>query len=244
MKPEPPVKPDMIHAQRNQTRFMFDAIARRYDVINRIFSFRRDVAWRKAMLRTVFKDENHVILDIATGTGDVLKGLAAEAGEAAVFGADISFNMLQAAQNKLQHGGRTQAVLMQSDAAALCFADRSVDTITIAFGIRNFALLSESFREIYRVLRPGGKVVILEFSLPENYLIRSAYLFYFRYLMTPVAGKLSRQKDAYRYLNRSVEAFPRPSVIRDHLYNAGFEVVQSRPMTFGVVTLYTASRSE
>lgn len=221
---------------------MFDAVARRYDMINRIFSFRRDVAWRKALLQIVFKDKNRVILDLATGTGEVLLGMTAHKNGSIAFGADLSYSMLQGAQSKLEKKEAVKEVLVQADAATLCFGDASVDTVTIAFGIRNFAQLPESLEDIFRILRPGGKLVILEFSLPKNFLIRWVYLFYFRYLMTPAAGKLSRQSEAYKYLDRSVEAFPEPNIICGHLYTAGFDPVEAKPLTFGVATLYTARR--
>jgi|LSQX01.2.fsa_nt_gb demethylmenaquinone methyltransferase/2-methoxy-6-polyprenyl-1,4-benzoquinol methylase len=223
---------------------MFDAIARRYDLINRIFSFRQDAVWRKAMLQIVFKDENRVILDLATGTGEVLLGILKHDDGSRAFGADLSFSMLQGAQRKLKKKGAEKELLVQADAATLCFADHSIDTVTIAFGIRNFAQLSESLEDIFRILRPGGKLVILEFSLPKNFLIRWVYLFYFRYLMTPAAGKLSRQAEAYKYLDRSVEAFPEPNIICGHLHTAGFDPVEAKPLTFGVATLYTARRNK
>jgi demethylmenaquinone methyltransferase/2-methoxy-6-polyprenyl-1,4-benzoquinol methylase len=230
--------------QRKRIRRMFDAVARRYDLINSIFSFRRDVAWRRTMLQVVFQDKNKTILDIATGTGEVLLGMLQHSDTIQIFGADLSASMLKGAQKKLERKGLDKNILLQGDAATLSFVDHCIDTVTIAFGIRNFVQLPQSLKEIYRVLRPGGKVVILEFSLPQNLFIRLVYLFYFRYLMTPMAGKLSRQEAAYKYLDRSVEAFPEPNVICAQLYQAGFDFVEARPLTFGVATLYTARRTK
>jgi len=239
-------QPQRIKEERNHIRRMFDAIAFRYDFVNRVLSLRRDVAWRKAMTAALPEQQNLQALDLAAGTCDVLLALQQPGKPVArVVGADISAAMLRCGREKINRAGCVNSsMLVQADAAALCFQDASYDVVTVAFGVRNFSELETGLREMRRVLRPGGKAIILEFSLPTRLLFRSCYLFYFRHILPRIAGLLSRQPDAYQYLNRSVEAFPYGQAFCDLLGQAGFQKIQAIPLTFGIATLYTGYKSD
>ena len=236
----------MVSKDSNQIRRMFDAVALRYDCVNRLVSMRRDVAWRRAMVAALPEKPDLRVLDLATGTGDVAMALQYPNSPVGhVVGADVSMGMLQLAQRKM--AGRACAAtttLVQTDAAALCCRDNAFDALTIAFGVRNFTDLDAGLREMCRVLRPNGRALILEFSLPTSRMIRVPYLLYFRHVLPVIAGLISRQTAAYRYLNRSVEDFPYGSSFCALLKQAGFTDVRAHPLTFGVATLYIAHKPD
>lgn len=223
---------------------MFDRIAERYDVLNRVLSFRRDVAWRKFLYERLPEGAGLKVLDLATGTGDVLLGLAAAGDKvAAGVGVDKSAKMLALGKRKVERRGLRSAVtLLRGDAGALGFVGESFDAATMAFGIRNVPNVPETLREIWRVLKPKGRVLILEFSLPPNRIIRGLYLFYFRNILTRIGSIVSGDRHAYRYLNRTVEEFPGGEAFCSILRDAGFENVQAYPLTFGVATLYEGDK--
>lgn len=229
-------------AGRNQIRGMFNAIARRYDCINRLLSLRRDVAWRKIMAARLPRREQLRVLDVATGTGDVpLSLLKQRADIACIVGVDISEAMLDGARKKICRAGVADTcAVAAADAAALCFPDATFDVVTVAFGVRNFTELEAGLAEIRRVLRADGPLLALEFSLPANPLIRACYLAYFRYLLPRVGGWISRRPDAYRYLNATVEAFPYGDAFADILKRAGFNRIECHALSFGVAMLYIA----
>ena len=234
-----------IREQRNRIRGMFDAIAFRYDFLNRVLSMRRDVAWRKALIAALPCATRLRILDLATGTGDVLLALLEnEENENFVVGADISTAMLQAARVKIARAGRERsAALVATAAESLSFGSDHFDIVTVAFGVRNFSDRDAGLAEMCRVLRPGGRALILEFGLPEQGLVRSVYLAYFRVILPTVAALFSRQGEAYRYLNRSVEAFPDTDTFCGALKRAGFQRVAVQRLTFGIANLYIAYKT-
>ncbi len=219
---------------------MFDRIAGRYDMLNRVLSFRRDVAWRKFLYERLPDGTGLKVLDLATGTGDVLLGLAAAGNKvAAGVGVDKSANMLALGKRKVEKRGLTRAVtLLRGDAGALGVVGESFDAATMAFGIRNVPNVAETLREIWRVLKPKGRVLILEFSLPRNRIVRGLYLFYFRNILPRIGALVSGDRQAYRYLNRTAEEFPRGEAFCSILRDAGFKNVRAYPLTFGVATLY------
>ena len=223
---------------------MFDRIAERYDVLNRVLSFRRDVAWRKFLYEKLPDGCGLKVLDLATGTGDVLLGLAAAGDKvAAGVGVDKSAKMLAVGKRKVEERRLTRAVtLLRGDASALGVMGESFDVATMAFGIRNVPNVPEALREIWRVLKPEGRVLILEFSLPRNRIIRGLYLFYFRNILTRIGAFVSGDRHAYRYLNRTVEEFPRGEAFCSILREAGFKNVQAHPLTVGVATLYEGDK--
>ncbi len=230
---------------RRHVRHMFDEIADAYDVTNRVLSLRRDIAWRRRLTALLPSGPAAPrLLDLATGTCDVL--LAAQrAGRAAPgsVGADFSAGMLREGAKKLEWGGMNGALrLVRADATRLGFADAKFDAVTIAFGIRNVLDVDGALREMCRVLRPGGRTVILEFSMPGNALLRAGYLLYFRHVLPRLGGLVSGKPDAYRYLNQSVESFPHGRAFCERMEQAGFVGVTASPLSFGIATLYTGLR--
>ncbi len=230
---------------RRHVRHMFDEIADAYDLTNKVLSLRRDVAWRRRLTALLPSGpELPRLLDLATGTCDVLIA-AHKAGRAVAgsVGADFSGGMLREGAKKLDRAGLGGLLrLVHADATRLGFADARFDAVTIAFGIRNVLDVDGALREMCRVLRPGGRAVILEFSLPGNWLLRAGYLLYFRHVLPRLGGLVSGKPDAYRYLNQSVESFPYGRAFCERMERAGFDKVTAGPLSFGIATLYTGLR--
>ena len=222
---------------------MFDGIARRYDVVNRVLSLQRDQCWRRLAAQLVLAAHPRTVLDIATGTADLPLMLTALDPQVRVTGIDIAAEMLARGRAKARrHAAGEHVVLRQGDALALPVATASVDAVTIAFGIRNVADYRTALREMYRVLRPSGSVTILEFSLPRHPLMRLTYLLYFRHLLPVIGGLISGNATAYRYLNRSVESFPSAEEFSRLLAAVGFERVRRLTLTFGIAAIYHARK--
>jgi demethylmenaquinone methyltransferase/2-methoxy-6-polyprenyl-1,4-benzoquinol methylase len=196
------------------------------------------------MVRGLPKGNALRVLDLATGTADVLIAMASQPGRVASgIGVDPSGGMLAYGRRKLlRRGLEGPFCLVRGDAMRLGLADASFDAATIAFGIRNVADVPLGLREIHRVLRPGGRALVLEFSLPRNVLFRSGYLFYFRHVLPRIGGLLSGDQAAYRYLNETVETFPYGDAFLALLREAGFTELRARPLTFGIATLYEGTR--
>jgi demethylmenaquinone methyltransferase/2-methoxy-6-polyprenyl-1,4-benzoquinol methylase len=231
------------HTQTDKSRRvqrMFDAIAPTYELVNRVASAGRDKYWRREMVRLARVRPDDVQLDIACGTGDVARTFAqAQVPPAGVIGLDFSESMLRLAAAR----GFKSGTFVRGDALCLPLAEASVTLITCAFGIRNFQDLQTGFREMYRVLKPGGRAVILEFSLPRWPLLRSAYLFYINRVMPAAATWISRDRSgAYRYLPRSVVSFCSSDEILAGLRSAGFDEAVAHQRTLGVVSIYVAAK--
>jgi demethylmenaquinone methyltransferase/2-methoxy-6-polyprenyl-1,4-benzoquinol methylase len=220
---------------------MFDRIAGRYDLLNRSLSFGRDVAWRKRLRRELPLDRPVRIVDLATGTGDqILFLLGGQAEIEKADGYDLAEEMLEIGRGKVAEKGVGDIVtLLTGDAMACPAADGSADVVTISFGIRNVEDVSTALRDMHRILSPGGKACVLEFSLPTNGFIKWGYLTYFRHVLPRIGGWVSGDAYAYNYLNTSVETFPCGEAFCDLMREAGFDEVKAKPMTFGVATLYT-----
>lgn len=224
---------------------MFDRIAPTYDLLNRLISFRRDVAWRKRFTEHLPAGEALRVLDLATGTGDVLIDVARRSGRVRLgVGLDMSARMLDLAGRKFARA-RTGPPLtrLRSDACAISAADVSFDAATMAFGIRNVQDVPAALGEIRRVLRRGGRALIMEFSLPRNPIFRAIYLFYFRQVLPRIGGVVSGDRAAYRYLNESVERFPHGRDFCRLMEDAGFTHVEAHPLTFGIATLYIGEKA-
>jgi len=223
---------------------MFDRIAHRYDLLNRLLSGRRDVAWRRRVAVMLPDRSDLEVLDIATGTADVLLTLFERRPNVAHgIGADMAGKMLAIGSEKIRRIGLEGRIeLIQADALALPFADSSFDAVTIAFGIRNVTDVPRGLAEMRRVLRPGGRALILEFSLPKNALIRWAYLLYFRHILPRLGALISGDRGAYRYLNRTVEDFPYGAAFCRLMQAAGFENVTDDSLTFGIASIYSGDR--
>jgi demethylmenaquinone methyltransferase/2-methoxy-6-polyprenyl-1,4-benzoquinol methylase len=221
---------------------MFDAIAPRYDFLNHLLSAGLDYRWRARAVRALGLTGRELLLDVCTGTAD----LAIAASRAApdgihTIGVDASPAMLAVAERKIERAELAARVrLVRADATRLPVPSASVDGVTVAFGIRNVQDLSRACHEMCRALRPGGRLVVLEFGIPRLPGIRTIYLSYFRYVL-PVIGRLiSRDRGAYAYLPASVDAFPEPDEFARFLQGVGFSGVSFVPLTFGIVNLYTA----
>lgn len=220
---------------------MFDRIAPRYDLLNRLLSMRRDVVWRKEMARQLPKGNNLRLLDLATGTADVLLSMMRHSSNILRgVGLDMSHQMLVRGKPKIASDPRL--ALMRGDATCIAIPDRSFDAVTISFGIRNVLDVPQGLREMHRVLKPGGRALILEFSLPKNAFIRWGYLLYFRNVLPLIGGIVSGDAKAYRYLNETVETFPYGDAFCALMRDAGLENVQAKPLTFGIATLYRGDR--
>jgi demethylmenaquinone methyltransferase/2-methoxy-6-polyprenyl-1,4-benzoquinol methylase len=216
---------------------MFNRIALRYDFLNHFLSFGIDKRWRKKLIKYSTKDNPQKILDIATGTGDMLIAFH-EAGIKSLAGLDPSSGMLKQASIKLNKAN-IQAELNEGFCEKIPYADNQFDLITVVFGIRNFKNLNHSFSEIYRVLKPGGKTRLLEFSMPQNALVR---LFYKGYLkgFIPLWGRIiSGDKAAYQYLSASIKEFSKSIEVEKQLEDEGFLVEKTHPLSFGIASIYT-----
>jgi len=225
---------------------MFDRIAGRYDVLNRSLSFGQDVRWRKRLRRHLPAGQEIRVVDLATGTADQILFLMDGRGTIAkAEGYDLAEEMLEIGRKKVRERGLDERVTLHTGDAMDCPAESGkADVVTISFGIRNVLDVPSGLREMRRLLKPGGKACILEFSIPPNRLIRGGYFFYFRHILPRVGGWVSGDAPAYSYLNKTVETFPCGEEFCQLMRDAGFEQVQAEPMTFGVATLYTGIRPE
>lgn len=225
---------------------MFDAIAGRYDFLNHVLSAGIDRRWRRRAIRSLGLTGRERVLDLCTGTADLaIAARAARPGAARVVGIDFAAAMLRVGQEKLRHGALTDTVsLVRGDATRIPVASRSVDAVTIAFGIRNVENVAAACAEVARVLIPGGRLAILEFAIPAAPIIRDAYLWYFNHVLPRLGRLISRHQAAYTYLPESVGAFASPDEFVKLLRQTGFDDVGASPLTFGVVFLYTARRAE
>lgn len=215
---------------------IFDGIAGTYDRVNTVLSMGTDRLWRRALRRALPVGEGLEVLDVATGTGEVAFELLQEPRVARVHGVDASVEMLEMARSKNPHGERVRFDHM--DGMALDIEDDTYDAATIAFGIRNLPDARGGLAELRRVVRPGGKVLVLEFSLPRSAVIRGPYLAYFRHVLPRVGGLVSGDVEAYRYLNATVEAFPYGEAFAALMREVGLREVKHRALSFGIATLY------
>lgn len=229
-------------AKKEQVEQMFDTISNKYDNLNRVISFGIDVKWRKKVVQLVHDTQPKTVLDIATGTGDLVINLAQTKAEKLV-GLDISEGMLSVGRKKIAAQNLTDRIeMIQADSEALPFTDNSFDAITVAFGVRNFEHLEKGLEEIYRVLAPGGIFVILETSVPTKTPYKQGYSLYCRYML-PLIGKLfSKDRVAYSYLSESAASFPFGEKLNNILRKSGFTNVKHQPQTLGVATIYTATK--
>ena len=223
---------------------MFDAIAPRYDLLNGVLSAGLDRYWRRRAIRSLGFTGRETLLDVCTGTGDVAIAAArSPQGAAHVLGVDFAGAMLTRARQKIQERQLSRRVrVVRGDAMNLPVASASVEAVTIAFGIRNVAAPESACRELLRVLRPGGRLAILEFGLPVVPAVRPLYLWYFRNVLPRIGRTVSRHDAAYSYLPASVGAFPWGETFADILRGEGFNNVKARPLTFGIVYLYTGQK--
>ena len=229
--------------KKEQVEQMFDTISGNYDDLNRIISLGADTKWRKKVIKMVADRNPESILDIATGTGDLAIKFATATQANRIIGLDLSEGMLNMAKKKISGSEISKKlVFVQGDSEALGFEDNLFDAVTVSFGIRNFENLEKGLSEIYRVLKKNGLFVILETSVPTKSPFKQGYHFYARRIL-PLIGKLfSKDKVAYSYLSESASLFPFGNELNNILRKIGFIEVENKPQTFGVATIYTATK--
>ena len=229
-------------SKREEVAEMFDNISGKYDFLNRSLSMGVDIAWRKKTVARIKASGAVHVLDVATGTAD-LAIMMVKNGVPAVTGADLSAGMLKVGEKKVKEQGLDkQITLIQADSEQLPFADETFDGASIAFGIRNFERPVAGMAEIRRVLKPGSTLFILEFSKPTQFPFKQFFAFYFRFIL-PVWGKLiSKDNAAYSYLPESINAFPYGRAFLDLMEEAGFRDARQQKLSFGVASLYSATK--
>ena len=229
--------------KKEEVREMFDNIAPKYDLLNHTLSMSIDRVWRRRVVGEVRRAKPGRILDVATGTGDLAIAMARRIRDVQVLGVDLSEQMLAVARRKIEARGLDgRIVLDRGDAERLAVADASVDVATVAFGVRNFGDLGAGLRELARTIKPGGKVVILEFSRPRNRVFRALYEFYSYKILPRIGGLVSRDKRAYEYLPASVGEFPAPEEFMAMMARAGFRNCRARSQSFGIAQIYIGER--
>lgn len=219
---------------------MFDNIAGTYDFLNHFLSVGIDIIWRKKAIRELSALKPQTILDVATGTGDFAFEAIKILQPKKIIGVDISVGMLDVARKKITERNLQHVFTVETgDSEGLRFEDNYFDAITVAFGVRNYENLEKGLSDMLRVLKPGGKIVILEFSKPVVFPVKQLYNFYFKHLL-PVFGKMfSKDARAYTYLNESAVAFPDGEALTTVMDKVGYKNTKYRPLTFGISTIYT-----
>ena len=218
---------------------LFDRIAGTYDGLNHVLSLNIDKRWRRRAVRMLAPVEQ--VLDVAIGTADLTIEILRQGKAQYVTGIDLSRGMMAIGEQKVaKRGYAPQVQFDYGSAQQMPYADSSFDTVTCAYGVRNFANMDEGLSEMYRVLRTGGELMVLEFSYPTNPVIRWGYDLYFTHILPFIGNLFSRDKGAYSYLNRSVKNFPYGEAFCQHLRKAGFSQIKATPLTFGISTIYTA----
>lgn len=228
--------------KKEQVATMFNNISKDYDGLNRVISFGIDVSWRKKVVKIVSKNNPQQILDIATGTGD-LALMMAKLNPTKIIGLDISEGMLNVGREKIAKVNLSDKIeMVVGDSENMPFEDNTFDAITVSFGVRNFANLDKGLTEIRRVLKPNGTFVILETSNPTKFPFKHGYKFYTSFIL-PIIGKIfSKDKVAYSYLSESANSFPFGGTFDNILQKNGFINTEYKPVTFGVATIYSATK--
>lgn len=228
--------------KKEQVARMFDSISHRYDFLNHFLSLGIDTAWRKKAITMLRPHQPKIILDVATGTGDfALQALRINPDK--VIGVDISEGMLDEGRKKMVKRRVTDKIeLLSGDSEKLPFEENKFDAVTVGFGVRNFENLKQGLEEIRRVLKPGGMLVILEFSRPKKFPFKHVYNFYFKFILPKLGRLISRDKVAYSYLPESVEAFPDGDDFTAILKSVGFNQTACKPVTFGISSIYSARK--
>ncbi|MBR2772357.1 MAG: bifunctional demethylmenaquinone methyltransferase/2-methoxy-6-polyprenyl-1,4-benzoquinol methylase UbiE [Bacteroidales bacterium] len=224
---------------------MFDRISPSYDRLNHLLSYNIDKVWRRKTAKIVACYSPKTILDLATGTADLAIALAKRNPQAHIIGTDISEKMLEIGQAKIaKEKLENQIELRLGDATALPFEDNSFDTVTVAFGVRNFENMKQGLSEIHRVLKPNGQTFILEFSMPEKFPIKQVYRLYFKHILPKIGKWVSKDASAYTYLPESVERFPKPLEFLRLLSSAGLTESTMRHFGHSIATLYSVTKSK
>lgn len=228
--------------KKQQVAKMFDNISHRYDFLNHLLSLGIDKGWRKKAINLLKPHQPKIMLDVATGTGDfALQALDLNPDK--IIGIDISEGMLEVGRKKIAKLNLTRQIELQSgDSENLAFPENKFDAVTVAFGVRNFENLVQGLTEIRRVLKPGGMLVVLEFSRPRRFPFKQIYNFYFKAILPRIGSLVSKDKSAYTYLPESVQAFPDGEAFQDILRSIGFKDTACKTLTFGISTIYSARK--
>ena len=228
--------------KKEQVAQMFDNISGNYDNLNRVISLGIDVKWRNKVVALVTEKNPETVLDIATGTGDLVI-LMAKTSAKKIIGLDISEGMLEVGRKKIEKANLSQRIeMVLGDSESMPYPDNYFDAITVSFGIRNFETLEKGLTEIYRVLKPNGLFVILETSVPTKFPFKQGYALYTRFIL-PIIGKIfSKDNSAYSYLSESAANFPFGEKLNNILSKISFTECKAMPQTFGVATIYTATK--
>lgn len=230
--------------RKEQVKAMFDGIAGRYDFLNHFLSLGIDRSWRKKLIRLLGKEHPQHILDLATGTAD-LAIAAMSVNPVKITGTDISAEMLAVGRAKVSKLGLQDKIeLLQADSENLPFKDESFDAAMVAYGVRNYENLPGGLAEMYRILKPGSKAFILEFSKPTAFPVKQFFAFYFRYILPTLGRLISKHNSAYSYLPESVKVFPQGEEFTTLMRQAGFEEVNYQSLSLGITMLYTGIKQK
>ncbi|WP_339712876.1 bifunctional demethylmenaquinone methyltransferase/2-methoxy-6-polyprenyl-1,4-benzoquinol methylase UbiE [Cyclobacterium amurskyense] len=224
--------------KKQQVANMFNNISKNYDLLNHVLSLGIDIIWRKKAIKMLQNDHPKLILDIATGTGDfAIEALSLKPEK--IIGVDISEGMLNEGRKKMKQKKLDHLIdLQMGDSEKLLFEENKFDAVIVSFGVRNFENLEIGLADMYRVLKPGGKTVILEFSTPKKFPMKQAYSFYFKYILPQIGKVISKDNSAYTYLPESVKAFPDGNDFINILERVGFKKTQCKTLTFGISSIY------
>ncbi len=236
---------EKLNPAKSESWEMFNRISPRYDFLNRLLSLGLDRVWRKQFTKLLPYRSNLKILDLATGTGDVLLTMVKENSLIQkAYGIDLAQKMLEIGRKKIEKQGLAEKIeLHHADAQHIPFPENTFDVVTMAFGIRNMPSTPDVLKEIYRVLQSGGESLILEFSLPTNRFLRFLHLFYLRTIVPVIGGIFSGNREAYRYLNQTIEAYPYGKKFCQLLSQQGFIQIKAKLLTFGIATMYQAQKA-
>ena len=239
-----PVKPYSAEgSKKSQVSEMFNRIAPWYDLLNRVLSAGIDRQWRRRAIDLLQDSQPRLILDVATGTADVALETAKKLRPEKIIGIDISTDMLAIGRQKISRRGLNNIITVEEgDSENVPFPDNTFDAITVAFGVRNFEHLEKGLQEMRRVLKPGGKVVILEFSKPTMFPFKQLYHFYFRNILPFIGRITSKDPKAYRYLYESVQVFPDGAAFLEVLNHLGYQKSRCIPLTLGICSIYEANK--
>jgi demethylmenaquinone methyltransferase/2-methoxy-6-polyprenyl-1,4-benzoquinol methylase len=231
------------NSKKKQVEEMFDKIAFRYDFLNHFLSVGIDTGWRKKTIMQLKELHPQKVLDVATGTGDVAILTHKLLKSKKIIGIDISLGMLEIGKKKIEKYGLQQSVqLLKGDSETISFDDNTFDAVTVAFGVRNFENLEKGLMEIKRVMRPGAKLVILEFTKPTLPVVKNIYNFYLNKIAPKVGTIISKNKDAYQYLNDSVQKFPERQLFVDILNKIGYKNTSCKTLSLGICSIYCGEK--
>ena len=229
--------------KKEQVAEMFDKIAGNYDKINRLLSARTDIGWRKKAIRILGKNNPKQILDVATGTADMALMAFKMLRPDKIIGIDISAGMLELGVKKIEKEGLESKIQLQlGDSETINFAENTFDAVMVAFGVRNFENLENGLAEMLRVLKPGGRLIVLEFSRPRHKAVKNFYNLYMGIIAPQVARWFKQNKEAYQYLNESAKAFPDRYLFTDILKKVGYSETEFKPLSLGICCIYTGQK--